>query len=35
LPRSQLRRFERSGHALFWEEPDAFNEAVSEFVTGL
>ncbi|RRD94140.1 alpha/beta hydrolase [Clostridiales bacterium COT073_COT-073] len=25
--------FEESGHMLFWEEPDKFNQVVAEFVT--
>ena len=28
-----LRMFEHGGHALFWEQPVAFNDAVTEFVT--
>ncbi len=30
---SQLVMFEDSGHSLFWEEPDKFNQAVSDFAS--
>ncbi len=32
---ARLRTFPQSSHCPFWEEPDDFNAAVAEFVTGL
>lgn len=32
IPETQVRLFENSGHSPFWEEPDAFNETVLDFV---
>lgn len=35
IPGARMEVFERSGHALFYEEPDRFNAVVSEFVDSL
>lgn len=35
VPGAQLTIFENSSHAPFWEEPDAFNRALEEFLTAL
>jgi len=32
IPDATLQMFERGGHALFWEQPHEFNDAVEEFV---
>ena len=32
VPGSRLRMLPRSGHCPFWEQSDAFNNAVAEFV---
>lgn len=32
IPESELVLFSESGHCPFWEEPDAFNEAVTSFL---
>ena len=33
IPGAQTVFFEDSGHMLFWEEPEKFNQVVAEFVT--
>lgn len=35
IPGARIEIFEKSGHALFYEEPDRFNAVVAEFVDGL
>ncbi|MCY3772172.1 MAG: alpha/beta hydrolase [Gemmatimonadetes bacterium] len=35
IPGARMEVFERSGHVLFYEEPDRFNAVVSEFVDAL
>lgn len=35
IPDARLVTFENSGHAPFYEEPDKFNMAVTDFVSGL
>ncbi len=32
IPDSKMIAFEQGGHGLYWEIPDLFNEAVSNFV---
>ena len=32
IPGAKTVFFENSGHMLFWEEPDKFNQTVAEFV---
>lgn len=32
IPGAKMVFFENSGHMLFWEEPDKFNQTVAEFV---
>jgi pimeloyl-ACP methyl ester carboxylesterase len=34
IPNSQIRVFKDAGHHLHIEEPDAFNQAVLDFVRG-
>lgn len=34
IPDAQTVFFENSGHMLFWEEPDKFNQVVADFVAG-
>ena len=31
-PRARLERFDNCGHMLFWEQPEKFNQMVSDFV---
>lgn len=33
IPGAKTEFFENSGHMLFWEEPDKFNQVVGDFVT--
>jgi non-heme chloroperoxidase len=35
IPTTTLKLFENSGHSPFWEEPDEFNAAVTDFVEQL
>lgn len=35
IPGAQIEVFERSGHVLFYEEPDRFNAVVAEFLDSL
>lgn len=35
LPNASARVFANAGHALFWDEAEAFNRALEEFVAGL
>ena len=32
IPNAKTVFFEESGHMLFWEEPDKFNQTLLEFV---
>jgi non-heme chloroperoxidase len=35
IPTTQVQLFENSGHSPFWEEPEAFNAAVLDFIGNL
>lgn len=32
VPGSEYRRFAGSGHSVYWEQPDALNEALGTFL---
>jgi pimeloyl-ACP methyl ester carboxylesterase len=32
IPEAKLEFFENSGHMLFWEEADKFNQVVADFI---
>jgi non-heme chloroperoxidase len=35
IPTTTVAIFENSGHSPFWEEPERFNQVVTDFVNGL